>query len=155
MTVQQMALTVTAETESIGVVRHFVVAALPLLGADGYDQDAIALLTSELIANAVDLRAGSVVVSVTRAADRVRVEVRDRGYGRPEVRRPGSADLDGGRGLLVVDQLATAWGVDQFLPGKIVWFEVASPASTPHGATTATAGTGATQHQADRPASSS
>jgi hypothetical protein len=26
---------------------------------------------------------------------------------------------------MIVEELSTAWGVQQFLPGKIVWFEVA------------------------------
>ena len=27
---------------------------------------------------------------------------------------------------MIVDRLADDWGVDEFLPGKIVWFEMAS-----------------------------
>ena len=52
--------------------------------------------------------------------------MRDFGYGLPEVSHPGPNDLGGGRGLMIVEQLADAWGVDEFLPGKIVWFELGS-----------------------------
>ena len=128
VTVQQMALTVTAETESIGVVRHFVTSPVcHFLGTDAPDMEVVALLTSELTANVVDLGVGSeVVVTVRCIKGRLRVEVHDFGYGMPQVLHPGAVDQGGGRGLMIVDQLADDWGVDQFLPGKIVWFEMAS-----------------------------
>jgi len=90
------------------------------------DADVVALLTSELTANAVELGAGEVTVTVRCVDRRLRVEVRDFGYGRPEVLHPDAVDLGGGRGLMIVEQLADDWGVDEFLPGKIVWFEMAS-----------------------------
>jgi anti-sigma regulatory factor (Ser/Thr protein kinase) len=123
--VEQVAITVTPETESISVVRHFVTSAVRFLGTAA-DADVVGLLTSELTANAVDLRAGEVVVTVRCIEDRLRVEVRDFGYGLPQVLHPTAVDEGGGRGLLIVDQLADQWGVDQFLPGKIVWFERSS-----------------------------
>jgi len=123
--VEQASITVSAEAESISVVRHFVTSAGFFFDA-ATDMDVVALLTSELTANAVDLGAGEVVVTVRCIDDRLRVEVRDFGYGLPEVLHPGAIDQGGGRGLMIVDQLADGWGVDQFLPGKIVWFEMAS-----------------------------
>lgn len=125
MPVEQVAITVTADTESISVARHFVMSAVRFLGI-GVDVDVVALLTSELTANAVDLGAGEVVVTVRCIDDRLRVEVRDFGYGMPQVLHPAAFDQGGGRGLMIVDQMADDWGVDQFLPGKIVWFELAS-----------------------------
>ena len=125
MPVEQVAITVTPESESISVVRHFVTSAIRFLGTDA-DKDVVGLLTSELTANAVDLGAGEVVITVRCIDGRLRVEVRDFGYGLPEVLHPGAIDQGGGRGLMIVDQLADGWGVDQFLPGKIVWFEMAS-----------------------------
>ncbi|AJP04445.1 hypothetical protein TU94_26255 [Streptomyces cyaneogriseus subsp. noncyanogenus] len=54
----------------------------------------------------------------------VRVEVHDSGDGVPaipqaEVREPA----EGGRGLLLVSELADKWGVGERNPGKIVWCE--------------------------------
>ncbi len=54
----------------------------------------------------------------------VRVEVHDSGGGVPAVpqedtREPG----EGGRGLLLVSELADKWGVGERDPGKIVWCE--------------------------------
>jgi hypothetical protein len=46
----------------------------------------------------------------------------------PEVLDPG-ADEVSGRGLLIVDRVSDRWGIDQFLPGKIVWFELAEPSA--------------------------
>ena len=129
MPVEQVAITVTPEAESVAVVRHFVATAQDLLGV-AVDADVVALLTSELTANAVELAVpvyGDYVDPTVRCVDRrLRVEVRDFGYGRPEVLHPDAVDLGGGRGLMIVEQLADDWGVDEFLPGKIVWFEMAS-----------------------------
>ncbi|MBA2809861.1 ATP-binding protein [Streptomyces sp. KM273126] len=65
----------------------------------------------------------------------VRVEVHDSGDGVPavpqaDVREPG----EGGRGLLLVSELADKWGVGERDPGKIVWCEFAgSRPSSPGG----------------------
>jgi signal transduction histidine kinase len=140
VSVQQLAITVSAEPASVPVVRHFAVAALPFLGVT-VDVDIVALLTTELTANAVDLGAGEITVTVHGAPECLRVEVRDYGYGMPELLHPEPSDLGGGRGLLIVDHLANRWGIDQFLPGKIVWFELdllgaeASSPSVPRGST--------------------
>ena len=125
MTTEQLAITVTADTESVAAVRHFVRDAARTLGAP-IDLDVAELLASELAANAVGLAAGEITVTVSRRAGGLRVEVRDFGYGHPEAARPAPFDPQGGRGLLLVDSLSASWGVDEFLPGKIVWFEVAA-----------------------------
>ncbi|MDG9726695.1 ATP-binding protein [Streptomyces sp. DH41] len=57
--------------------------------------------------------------------DGVRVEVHDSGDGVPavpqaDVREP----REGGRGLLLVSELADKWGVEERAPGKIVWCEL-------------------------------
>ncbi len=124
MTVEQLAITVTPDTESVTAVRHFVRGALQSFDAR-VDADVAELLASELATNAVGLAAGEITVTVRHRQGRLRVEVRDFGYGRPEVARPAPFATDGGRGLMIVESLADAWGVDEFLPGKIVWFELA------------------------------
>jgi anti-sigma regulatory factor (Ser/Thr protein kinase) len=91
----------------------------------GAVQQAI-LLTSELVTNAI-VHAGSSIELVVRAhAAVVRVEVID-GDPRPPLRRVLEGDTNSGRGLNLVEALATVWGVDH-VPGdgKRVWFEVAS-----------------------------
>jgi len=41
----------------------------------------------------------------------------------PQLRRPGP-DATSGRGLGIVDGIATAWGSDPRRTGKAVWFEL-------------------------------
>ena len=43
--------------------------------------------------------------------------------------RDPSPDADSGRGLLIVDRLASSWGVDYLARGKRVWAEIAVPLS--------------------------
>ncbi|WP_410610926.1 ATP-binding protein [Amycolatopsis sp. lyj-109] len=52
----------------------------------------------------------------------VTVAVADTGTGEPRLRVPGRA---GGRGLLLVDELASAWGVGHHDDGKVVWARLA------------------------------
>jgi anti-sigma regulatory factor (Ser/Thr protein kinase) len=87
--------------------------------------DIAVLLADELIANAVDHGAPPVVLSMTGSADRVVVAVTDAGPGRPVVRTHDTEAVRG-RGMMLVDRLADAWGVDPLTPGKRVWFEVRS-----------------------------
>jgi anti-sigma regulatory factor (Ser/Thr protein kinase) len=92
---------------------------------------AAALLTSELATNAVEHGAGDFTVEVTDTGHGVRVDVRDPSPSPPVVR--AAQDLDEhGRGMRIVEAVATAWGTEM-LPhdGKRVWFEL--DAADPHG----------------------
>ncbi|MDB1088769.1 ATP-binding protein [Streptomyces sp. ACA25] len=94
--------------------------------------DTVVLVVAELTANAV--LHGRVVgrdfaFSLSRDESRgvVRIEVTDTHPVRPARLAPGP-DEAGGRGLLLVDALATHWGVrDRLGPGKTVWAECALP----------------------------
>jgi anti-sigma regulatory factor (Ser/Thr protein kinase) len=83
----------------------------------------IGLLASELVTNAVVHATTPFVLAVDLAHDVVRVSVGDDGPGDP---RPQGRD-DGdehGRGLRLVADLATRWGIDRLPSGKRVWFEL-------------------------------
>lgn len=88
--------------------------------------EVVRLLTSELATNALQHGGadGWVRVSVLRGAEAVRVEVTDEGGGVP-VPRVAEEDDEDGRGLLLLDALARAWGHDAELGGgTTVWFEL-------------------------------
>ncbi|HRE01108.1 MAG TPA: ATP-binding protein [Ilumatobacteraceae bacterium] len=85
--------------------------------------DTCELLVSELVSNAVLHGSGEVTVTVMECDDGgVRVEVRNQGSGRPVLRHPRPNDLSG-RGLRLVDELSTRWGLDSRGGTTLVWFE--------------------------------
>lgn len=58
-----------------------------------------------------------------RGADAIWVEVFDSDMRLPRIRSAGETD-EGGRGLYLVDQLASRWGARPTADGKAVWFEL-------------------------------
>ena len=82
------------------------------------------LLLSEVVTNAILHARSEIEVHVVNHGPVLRVEVRDHGAGAPVVRRQAH-DATSGRGLAIVEQVATAWGVTQLPDGKMVWFEIA------------------------------
>ena len=81
------------------------------------------LLVSELVTNVVEHARTDFEVHLHNDGQRVRVEVVDGVPRRPLLRRP-RADALGGRGMVIVDELAGCWGVEPAGAGKVVWFEV-------------------------------
>jgi anti-sigma regulatory factor (Ser/Thr protein kinase) len=91
--------------------------------------DVVALLVTELVSNAVLHAHADLHLDVAVHTDRVRlcVEVRSAcGAVVVNVDAEGNDDTSG-RGLALVEMLATAWGVDHVLGGKLVWCDVAFP----------------------------
>ncbi|GHE24677.1 hypothetical protein GCM10017778_00200 [Streptomyces vinaceus] len=84
------------------------------------------LLITELVTNALVHTDQGAEVSARLAADRLRVEVRDYASRRPRPYVPTADDGTHGRGLMLVQALADAWGVDASVQagGKVVWFEL-------------------------------
>ncbi|MFI8204306.1 SpoIIE family protein phosphatase [Streptomyces sp. NPDC085937] len=79
------------------------------------------LLVSELVTNAIRHASGTVRLRLIRERALV-CEVLDGGATAPHLRHPRAMD-EGGRGLLLVSQLAERWGT-RFVPdGKIIWAE--------------------------------
>jgi hypothetical protein len=83
------------------------------------------LLVTELVANVVLHTTSGSELTVRRAGRRVYVGVRDNDPRLP-ARRHRSPRAATGRGLSLVDELASAWGCDPAHDGagKIVWFEL-------------------------------
>jgi anti-sigma regulatory factor (Ser/Thr protein kinase) len=85
----------------------------------------VQLLFTELVSNAYEHARSPERVLIRQAGTpcRVRVEVVD---GSTAAVTPGRSRLDEnrGRGLLLVDRLATEWGVYDHAAGKTVWAEI-------------------------------
>ena len=81
------------------------------------------LVTSELVANAVNHAPPPGHLWVRADGHRVRIEVGDSSEREPRMVLPGDS-VSGGRGLLLIDRLASRWGWDLRSPGKIVWCEL-------------------------------
>ena len=118
----QAGCTLAADLKSAREARLFVDELLARWDA-GEAIDTVVLLVSELVTNAV-LHAGSdVELSVRLLPDAVRVEVVDTS---PVIPSPKDADDTdtSGRGLAIMDAMASAWGIAPLPDGKCVWFEV-------------------------------
>lgn len=83
------------------------------------------LLVSEIVTNAVVHGSGRPLLDIAVRPDVLRVTVTDDAADLPQVQRDTSVLSDGGRGLQLVEALATRWGTDSRAPtGKSVWFEL-------------------------------
>ncbi|WP_440103348.1 ATP-binding protein [Streptosporangium sp. H16] len=131
-----------ATRDQVRPARNFVA---EILG-DGHPlcDDAV-LLTSELATNAVEHsvqpvdtgttrdgtgpveRPGEFVVTVAFLPHGVLVTVQDPGSARIPCVRNSGPDATGGRGLMLVNDLATRWGFHRDGTGTVIWFELGSP----------------------------
>jgi anti-sigma regulatory factor (Ser/Thr protein kinase) len=111
-------------TAAAGAGRRFVRERLVGLMASD-ELDTVELLTSEVVTNAVVHAGTTSELQLVVWDDRVRVEVVDGGGGMPAKRTDLPLTADSGRGLQIVDSLASDWGVEMGTQGKRVWFEVA------------------------------
>lgn len=114
-----------ADVTQIRRARTWVVEQAARVGATDDARRVVGLLASELVTNAVKHgpSGGVVRVDVRRSGDRLRVAVRDESDGRPVRLEPGPTALSG-RGVMLVDRLASEWGVEPADGAKTVWFEV-------------------------------
>lgn len=83
-----------------------------------------ALLTTELVANAVKHGRSAAVLEAHLPPGLLRVSVHDEDPALPAV-GPFDPTSEGGRGMQLVDGIAAAWGVERDEHGgKSVWFEL-------------------------------
>lgn len=106
--------------ESVTSARRF--AEEVLTGTPEDVRDAVTLMVSELATNCVRHTDSGFDLTITQSAAEIRVEATDRARTEPRMRSPGPTDPNG-RGLQIVDMLASSWGFKP-LPegGKTVWF---------------------------------
>lgn len=101
-------LALPASPGSVAQAREFVIRCCV---GRSFDEAAVALVTSELVTNAVRHGRDDIEVTVTCDHSCVRIEVRDDSRDAPTRREASEAD-HGGRGLALVEKLATTWWVD-------------------------------------------
>jgi anti-sigma regulatory factor (Ser/Thr protein kinase) len=83
------------------------------------------LLTSELAANAVIHAHSGYQIDIRRSTGSIRVELlNDEPEILPMLTEPTE---DGGRGLRLVESLASCWGMESDPDHKMVWFELQDP----------------------------
>ncbi|MET7316255.1 MULTISPECIES: ATP-binding protein [Streptomyces] len=88
------------------------------------ESDVAELLTSELVTNALVHTDDDAILTAVVSPHKLRVEVRDFTARGPLPRIPEAGNDTGGRGLVLVESLADAWGVRPHGVGKSVWFEL-------------------------------
>lgn len=113
--------TVFAATEkAVPAARLYVEMTLEAWGLAGLADDA-KLIVSELVTNALRHGAGPIDVRCAISDDEEFVmEVRDSSPELPEVEDTDLLDLSG-RGLVIVEALARAWGARPAEDGKVTW----------------------------------
>ncbi len=84
----------------------------------------VTLLVTELVANALEHGAGKPTLSLQIERTSLRGSVNDEDPTRDLSPLPNDARRERGRGLAIVDALATQWGVEPLRNGKSVWFSV-------------------------------
>ena len=130
--VRRASLPLALDPRSAGDGRRFVTERAAEWGwADMVDE--LALVVTELVANAVVHAQSKCVLRMEARPEVMRIEVSDEGTGSPNP-KAYDADSEHGRGLLLVSAISTAWGVHGTPSGsKVVWAELAlTPASASH-----------------------
>jgi anti-sigma regulatory factor (Ser/Thr protein kinase) len=121
--------------DQVLLARQFVVSALV---EDSPIRDVARLLVSEVTTNALRHTAsgtarGGFRVSYELRDDQLRVEVYDAGALTTPQRRAHDLEAPGGRGLELLDALASRWGTLGGPEGRVVWFELDLGASRSRG----------------------
>ena len=116
-------------SSGIGEARRFTRERLSVWGLDGVADPAI-LMISELVTNAILHGGEGAVLKLAMGNLKLRVEVRDASTAMPVV-RGYSETATTGRGMIIVDALASSWGTFPVEGGKVVWFELATDVSLP------------------------
>ncbi|WAX81783.1 ATP-binding protein [Streptomyces sp. KMM 9044] len=117
-----------ADLRAVPESRHDLRHMLRHWGRPGQSETA-ELLTTELVTNALIHTDRAAVLTATVGPRGLRVEVRDFVDHEPRPRVPVVDDGTHGRGLVLVESLADAWGVRAHGVGKAVWFELEADAA--------------------------
>ncbi|MFJ5775478.1 SpoIIE family protein phosphatase [Streptomyces sp. NPDC093094] len=115
--------TVWRVPEAVRHARRFTRRTLRAWG--GADQvDAVLLIVSELVTNAMVHTDGRVRLDLTLVGDRLRIAVADSSPRTPVKPTSIGWEATGGRGLLLVEAMSAVWGTLPVSGGKQVWSEI-------------------------------
>jgi anti-sigma regulatory factor (Ser/Thr protein kinase) len=115
---------VGSDPREVSRVRRSVTKALGGWGVSTDDQDIVALLTSELVTNALRHGEPPVRLRAECTDTAVTVSVEDARSSAPVAVETTPWDASRGRGLHLVESLADGWGVKRNGAVKEVWFRV-------------------------------
>ncbi|NAZ77583.1 ATP-binding protein [Kineococcus sp. T13] len=134
-------LTLDQQLSPAAMARHWVCEHCPDEHLPAARRWIAELLTSELVSNALEHGSGPVVLSLTHDDEGILVGISDSEQRVPSLRTQNPA-ATAGRGIALVDALATTWGVypseagadaaswpepsEGRASGKTVWFHLAS-----------------------------
>jgi anti-anti-sigma regulatory factor/anti-sigma regulatory factor (Ser/Thr protein kinase) len=91
------------------------------------------LVTSELVTNAVVHAGAPIQLDVNLGRRYLHIAVRDFHPQPPRLRGPDAEAAPGGRGLLLVEAVAAAWGFTPTADGKVTWASLTITASATQG----------------------
>jgi anti-sigma regulatory factor (Ser/Thr protein kinase) len=117
--------TVWRVPEAARHARRFTRRTLRTWGAPPESTDAVLLVVSELVTNALVHTDGQVRLDLTMIDRRLRVVVTDTSPRTPVKPTSIGWEATGGRGLLLVEAVSVVWGTMPVSGGKQVWSEVA------------------------------
>jgi anti-sigma regulatory factor (Ser/Thr protein kinase) len=128
-------LTIPGQAGQVRAARRFVTGTL---GPEHPCAEIAVLLVSELVANSVQhsrsaLDGGKITIAVASGSGEaagVRVEVTDDGAATLPMVCKARIEVENGRGMFLVDCLATAWGYQRCGHATTTWFELAAERET-------------------------
>jgi anti-sigma regulatory factor (Ser/Thr protein kinase) len=110
------------------LARAFVADTLETWAIEPEDVEAVQLVVSELITNAVlhAAESSAITLELAMTGDAVRVMVSDHSPRQPQQRgEPAPWSAESGRGIQLVDAITDRWGTEPRRPqGKTVWCEL-------------------------------
>lgn len=118
-------ITLLPEPRSAGEARHFVADHATGVLPDEVTEVAI-LLTSELVTNVIVHARTPMLLSVDVEPSALRVAIADEVCREPVRRASEGTPRLTGRGMHLVEELSSDWGVEPTPAGKTVWFELSA-----------------------------
>lgn len=116
--------TVWRVPQAVGHARRFTRRTMRTWGVPEDAMDAVLLIVSELVTNALVHTDGRVRLDLTLVNHRLRIAVADSSPRTPVRATSIGWEATGGRGILLVEAMSAAWGTVPVSGGKQVWSEI-------------------------------